>query len=479
MRLPFLFFGLLLVAGWICVNRGQSSQERLPPPAPFQTARSVKFALQGAGSCAAAACHNADAVTGFQGREYRISLERDFGGDVARVKDKHAQAFAVLFEERSQRMVRQWKGWPADQPVHPEREALCLRCHVHPNLERQAFRTADGVAQFRWEDGVSCEACHGPAERWLAAHFRPGWKELSAARRAEFGMSDTRSVLGRVRMCVDCHVGSPDAEVNHDLIAAGHPWLKFEAADYHARWHKHWDVAKDKNPSMSARATTDFEARLWLVGQVASAKAALELLAERARDTKRPWPEFAEHDCFACHHDLKAASKQYNAGDALGAPAWNTWHTAMLTSALATTNDPTTMDNTLKELRKLMATWRPARTEVAAKAEQAIRELDAWLIHWQHAEPRAMPLDALTRSLLAPSATRAADAWTGAVQWQHALAAVGQSRTDQRLPPAPWSVELPRLQMLLRIPPGFDSPRTYDPAAVRKLITKMQADGQR
>lgn len=468
MRLPFLFFGLLLVAGGMCVNRGQSSQEPLPLPAAAQTARSVKFALQGAGSCAAAACHNADAVTGFQGREYRISLERDFGGDVARVKDKHAQAFAVLFEERSQRMVRQWKGWPADQPVHPEREALCLRCHVHPNLERQAFRTADGVAQFRWEDGVSCEACHGPAERWLAAHFRPGWKELSAARRADFGMNDTRSVLGRVRMCVDCHVGSPDAEVNHDLIAAGHPWLKFEIADYHARWHKHWDVAKDKNPSLSARATTDFEARLWLVGQVASAKAALELLAERARDTKRPWPEFAEHDCFACHHDLKGNTSRPASSDKLGTAAWNTWYMTMLPGAVAATTDPAKLEAGLQDLRGLMAGWRPPRGAVAAKARQLAADLDDWLVRWERQQPERLPMDMLARHVLSVPAKIPPDTWIVTSQWHQALAAVSRARADQGLPPPPWLTGLPTLEKLLRLPGEFDR------AAVRELARSMQ-----
>lgn len=485
MRLPFLLVGLVYVAGWICVSQGRSSQKPAAAAAPPPAARSIEFQLQGAGSCAAMACHNADAVTGFQRREYRISLERDFSGELPRVKDKHAQAFAVLFEERSQRMLRQWKGLPAGGAVHPEREALCLRCHVHPGYDpdiapgynRHPVRVADDVPQFRLEDGVSCEACHGPAQRWLAAHFQPGWKELPPERRAEFGMTDTRSVAGRVRVCVDCHVGSKDAEVNHDLIAAGHPWLKFEVSDYHSRWHKHWDVAKDKNPSMSPRAKTDFEARLWLVGQVASAKASLELLAERARDTKRPWPEFAEHDCFACHHDLKTTPRR-SVGEPLGAPPWNAWHTAMLPSALAMTTDAATMENTLKELGILMTSWRPARTAVAAKADQAIRELDVWLTQWQHAEPNAVPLDGLTRRLLGVSAPRAADAWTGAVQWQHALAAVERTRRDQRLPAATWSAALPRLQTLLRFPPGFDSPRTYDPAAVRKLITTMQVNGR-
>ena len=485
MRLPLLLFGLLLVAGWICVNRGHSSQKPAPPAVSSQAAQSFKFELQGAGSCAAMACHNADALTGFARREYKIALERDFSGEIAHVKDKHAQAFSVLFEERSQRMLRQWKGLPAGQAAHPEREALCLRCHVHPGYDadlpghnRHPVRVADGVSQFRLEDGVSCEACHGPAERWLAAHFRPGWRELSAERRAEFGMADTRSVLGRVSVCVRCHVGSKDAEVDHDLIAAGHPWLRFEASDYHARWHRHWDIAKDKNPSLSARAKPDFEARLWVVGQVASAKAALDLLAERAGDAKRPWPEFAEHDCFACHHDLQGKTPRPLLGDKVGAPVWNAWYTAMLPAAAGEWG-AAKLDKSLRDLRPRMASWQPQRQQVAADARQAAAELAAWLAQWADQEPGPMAVDMIAGQLLAAGDTQTADSWTTAAQWQRALAAVERARHDLQLSPPPWSVHLPRLENALSWPSGFASPRDYDAAGVRKLITTMKSDGRR
>ncbi|HEV8058888.1 MAG TPA: hypothetical protein VGP68_03395, partial [Gemmataceae bacterium] len=80
------------------------------------------------------------------------------------------------------------------------------------------------------------------------------------------------------------------------------------------------------------------EVRAWALGQVLSAQAALELLATRASDTGRPWPEFAEYDCFACHHDLK--SKSWRAAEQLhgrepGTPNWGGWFTTLLPQALA------------------------------------------------------------------------------------------------------------------------------------------------
>ena len=327
---------ILALGSCVWTARAPSAQESLPPARSAQSALIAKFELQGAGSCAAQACHNSDALTGSHGREYRIALERDFTTELPRVKDKHAQAYAVLFEERSLRMLRQWKGQPAGSPVHPEREALCLRCHVHRDYGQHAVRVEQGVPQFRLEDGVSCEACHGPAEQWLATHFRPGFQELSAEARKAQGMFDTRSVAGRVGICVDCHVGQGSAEVNHDLIAAGHPRLNFEFGGFQHELHKHWDIAKDNDPARDPRGRKDFEARSWAVGQIVAAETALRLLADRAGDERRPWIEFAEYNCFACHHDLQPNSwrhKNYLKGQA-GKLTWSPWYYAMLDEAV-------------------------------------------------------------------------------------------------------------------------------------------------
>jgi Cytochrome c554 and c-prime len=461
-RRPLCMLGcVLLPLACIWASRGPA-QEKLAPPR--QAPSLAKFQFQGAGSCAAQACHNADAVAGFQGREYRIAFERDFSSERPRALDKHAQAYAILFDERSQRIVRNWKNIASNLPVHPEREDRCLRCHVHPEFDQVTSRVVEGVEQFRREDGVSCETCHGPAERWLATHFRPGWRELSASQRAALGMSDTRSALGRIRLCLPCHVGGPAADVDHDLIAAGHPWLKFEVGDYHSRWHKHWDSAKDKNPSADSRGRPDFEARLWLVGQIASAQAALQLLEARAGDVNRPWPEFAEFDCFACHQDLQAAQPRPARGGNAGAPTWNAWYTATLPRALA-----------MPQLRQRNASWNSSRQQAAADAREAILDLQTLLMPWEHQNGDIVPVDALARNLLSEPGQQAADSWIEAAQWERAFAAFQRARVDLRLPPAPWSAQLSGLERLLRLPPDFDSPRNYDPRAVREVMKAMTA----
>jgi hypothetical protein len=328
--------------------------------------------LMGAGSCAAQACHNADRGTGFRGREYAIALQRDSSFHPPRVLDKHAQAYAVLFNKHSERMLRAWKGLGATQAVHPEREALCLRCHVHPQFDSLPVHVDQGVRQFRLEDGVSCEACHGPAQHWLAAHFRPGWSE---SRRAASGMIDTRSILGRVRMCLDCHVGSPKAQVDHDLVAAGHPWLRFDMGKYHSRWHKHWDAAKDTNPAVDPRGRSDFDAQLRQVGNVAVAQAALRLVADRARDKHRPWPEFADYDCRSCHHDLKSPSDWLMRARQAGKPELNHWHIELLAAAK--------LNRDIAPLSAAFSSWRPDRETVSSGAQSLARGLEDWLTTWK------------------------------------------------------------------------------------------------
>ena len=53
-------------------------------------------------------------------------------------------------------------------------------------------------------DGVGCEACHGPAEKWLARHYRDDWKGVSPADKKALGMDNTRDLRARADLCVGC-----------------------------------------------------------------------------------------------------------------------------------------------------------------------------------------------------------------------------------------------------------------------------------
>jgi hypothetical protein len=266
-------------------------------------------ALQGVASCSSVACHHAGGPAGAWRSEYTTWIN----------SDPHANAYAVLRNEKSAQIIRNLNDrTPAAANVR------CLNCHVQPGIQNAARGE-----QFVLDDGVGCEACHGPAERYKSEHYR--WSSLPPQQKAQlrknFGMVNTEDLLTRARTCVDCHVGNAVADVNHDLIAAGHPRLNFEFGAYHANMPHHWRDAKDK------AGRPDFEARAWVIGQIVSAKAALQLLIDRA-DPKngKPWPEFAEYDCFACHHNLESPSWRVGLHSARrpGELDWGDWYFTML-----------------------------------------------------------------------------------------------------------------------------------------------------
>src|SRR5262245_54719792 len=266
--------GTAMLVGW---SSRAAEQDVARPPAPPAPAKFL-----GAASCSASACHGGSGPRGARLSEYTTWIAHD----------PHARAYDSLLEEPSLAIAKRL-GIPA-----AHQETLCLKCHALPEYQPGAM-----TPRFRVEDGVGCESCHGPAQRWVNEHYRQSWRAKPTAEKTALGMRDTKSLAARAQACVRCHVGSPGMDVNHDLIAAGHPPLRFEFAAFHANQPRHWDHAKD-------RSMPDFEARAWSVGQVVSAEAACHLLAERAGNAHRHWPEFGESDCAACHHKLSATSRR-------------------------------------------------------------------------------------------------------------------------------------------------------------------------
>jgi hypothetical protein len=451
------------LASATCWHLTGSAQE--PPKVPNGVHLPIKFQFQGAGSCAAAACHNADAHDGFVGREYSLALERDPANPHRRVLDRHAQAYEVLLEKRSEQIER---NLHPDKHVRPETDALCLRCHVHPSYDTRMVRVVDGVSQFRKEDGVSCEACHGPAQHWLATHFR---SERSPAQREAEGQYDTRSLPGRIQLCVDCHVGAPGMDVNHDLIAAGHPRLTFEFSGFHFLWHKHWDHAKDASqPS--------FEARAWLLGQVIAAQASLRLLADRADEKNgRVWPEFAEHDCAACHHDLNGKSDRQAPGFEKRKPGvmpQNRWNVAMLTRALEGLGAPADnqLATALDDIRKGLESLPLQRKQVAKQARQALALLEDRLALAERRAAGPNAADGLLAKLVA-----AASPGNGSDDdvVQLFLAKAAYRRACKDVPPPSLRATM---RMLLQLP-GDDRTATMNQGDFRKTVHGLRGKGSR
>ncbi len=233
-------------------------------------------------------------------------------------EDPHSSAYNDLFNQQSRAIARNLK-----LAAPPHNNQRCLNCHVTnvPNPQLAANNKHTLV------DGVGCESCHGPAEKWLVPHKLSDWKYWSPSQKESIGFLDTDNLAARTRKCVECHVGSDGRDVNHDLIAAGHPRLYFEMSAYQSNMPRHWSRAKDLNQNS---ATT--ESRLWLIGQLVAASASLDVLQQRVDNPKAPWPEFAEYSCVSCHHDLSAKRLSNDELFKIGTskPAWGSWNFSML-----------------------------------------------------------------------------------------------------------------------------------------------------
>lgn len=285
---------------WISVLAGDADREarrRATTSLATQKLSEARVAkpFLGSSSCAAARCH---------GGVYDPERPAwNWAYTVWRSDDRHAQAYADLLSPRGQEMAERF--FADEGRTRPEHDQRCLACHVTP-------RTPDSVALH---EGVGCESCHGRSDQWRSEHYLPAWK---AARSAE-GFHDLRKPSERAKSCVGCHVGRPGQEVNHDLIAAGHPPLRFELGAFHEQLPKHWDFEEEQTQDRQ------LEARLWLAGQIESSRAALDLLNQRATNYDGPWPELAEYDCESCHHPLSTPGWRQSRRSP-GSPLWGSWH---------------------------------------------------------------------------------------------------------------------------------------------------------
>jgi hypothetical protein len=198
-------------------------------------------------------------------------------------QDKHARAYTALTGTLGRQMAAVLKIGPADK------SPKCLVCHAI-SMDK-AHRARD----FDIAEGVSCESCHGPASEWLGPHIQPDAKHADMVR---LGLIDNKSLPVRSEECLSCHLGNGSAvnggmQVDHEMIAAGHPDLTFELDSFTAVEPPHW-VEKNPDPLFGMRA--------WGVGQAVQMREGMLRLAKRAH--AGPWPEFSEMDCMTCHHSL-------------------------------------------------------------------------------------------------------------------------------------------------------------------------------
>lgn len=456
----------------------------------------------GAGSCASNACHGgpppqrADIAPTWR-NAYTLWFAQ---------KDPHRQAYAVLQTERSRQMLwlldaalpanaaklAEYQKLPADperkrflQQFEPQKDARCLVCHSSlPSVSAK-------LPQEILADGVSCEACHGPARGWLEQHTLESWANKKAARLQSFElecaahpagttsgignelpapqvekttnaagaeqMGNTKDLVSRANLCVRCHVGGGDREVNHDLIAAGHPRLFFEYNAFMANLPRHWNDSLDRaalaaDPRSMAPRPTDEGARLWVIGQAAAGQAAAAQLAQRVNRAAKPsavspgrlrpaWPEFSEYDCYACHHDLKSDSwrraELYPDPHALaggrkpGELPWGSWYFSAVQELPIVTGNKTQLTDARKTLAELLGNpWLPSDpVKVQQPAERLCAELAAIAAPANLSQPwSGKRIETLLAELSKLHAARPITGWDDAAQYYLAVLALTDAR---------------------------------------------------
>lgn len=204
----------------------------------------------GAASCAASNCHGST--------KPKADYPKMNENIIWFQKDKHAKGYNTLLNEKLKSGVSPSKIAANLKIAKAEQSNKCLVCHaVDVPKELRG-------PKFDITEGVHCDGCHGPAEKWLEPHAEKGWTHEQSVK---VGMYDTKNFLLRAEKCVSCHLA-----IDHEMVAAGHPdLLAFELDTFSATMPPHW---RDKGTWAPAKA--------WATGQVISLREAAKQLGDRA-----------------------------------------------------------------------------------------------------------------------------------------------------------------------------------------------------
>lgn len=180
-----------------------------------------------------------------------------------------------------------------------ETSQRCLSCHgvsVHdygvgaknPGAAVALNRPLQG-ARFRPEEGVTCDGCHGPAEKWLKAHEKENWT-IEEWKKAggpaggsqklydQFGIFYSKDLALWADQCIRCHL-----RIDTNMIDAGHPDLVPFELFGHNQQVPHWRDYSFEEPTPELPGAGPMHAALqWQTGQAAALRSAFEQLRDRA-----------------------------------------------------------------------------------------------------------------------------------------------------------------------------------------------------
>jgi hypothetical protein len=214
----------------------------------------------------------------------------------------------------------------------------CISCHANEH-----------ASEIQRRLGVDCQLCHGPAAAWGDEHYAQNWNTLGPTRFGPGGKVNLAMIAEQASVCASCHIGDigrqgRDREVDHRLMAAGHPPMHFDFALYLSRYPKHWSEQQGATQTRSTSRSWD----AWRVGKLKTAMVRVRLLQSRANRAQttvqsHDWPEFTEYSCYRCHHTLDEPSWRQVRGSN-NTFLWDPWFTALLDVASQSENSKTLLE---------------------------------------------------------------------------------------------------------------------------------------
>lgn len=179
-------------------------------------------------------------------------------------QDIHSRSYNSLVNARSAQIAAALKIPDATT------SSRCTTCHA----PFHDVPKSDFLAEItKPAEGVSCESCHGPAEKWIRSHTRSDFNHRD---RVLAGLRDLKHLYVRANSCVACH-----QTVEPALVAAGHPELLFELDGQGVSQPKHW---REKSNWHGPQA--------WLVGQAVAFREMSAQLSKEANPGDKltePW----------------------------------------------------------------------------------------------------------------------------------------------------------------------------------------------
>ena len=319
----------------------------------------------GVQSCATASCHGQEKARKDDPACQEYATWRR--------KDSHAKAYRTLTQdERSAKWLAKLEdldGGGGKWEPNPGKNPRCLTCHgvslfkegsLSPTLAVDAhpqyqMTEDDGknAKPFDAKDGISCDGCHGPGEKWLYPHDQKKpdwvikqWKKLgddpdtrSRELFRRIGVYYSKDLVYWANQCTRCHLS-----IDTNMLDAGHPDLvPFELYRKSRDMPRHWrDYSKSDPDDETLPAPGPFHGfRVWLTGQAVALEYAAGQVQQRAGRLGYNKPATKEGQ----EAHLKVAFDR----------AWA--HYLLLTNTLATidADAKATLDTSMADLKKAMA----------------------------------------------------------------------------------------------------------------------------